>query len=58
MKSGYQTTEFWLTLGAAIAATTLAHFEKVEGTTAIAVTGVLTAIYTILRAALKNKATG
>lgn len=56
MKPGIKTTEFWLTLGAAIAATALTHFEQVDGTVAISVTAILTAIYTILRAALKNKA--
>jgi hypothetical protein len=56
MKPGLKTTEFWLTLLAAIAATALAHFDQVEGSTAVIATAVLTAIYTILRASLKNKA--
>ena len=56
MTPGKQTTEFWLTLGTATAALWLSHAEKVPGTYGIISAAVLTAIYTILRASLKNKA--
>lgn len=55
MKPGLKTTEFWLVLGTALTATTLAHFDQVDGMVAVVTTSVLTAIYTILRAALKGK---
>lgn len=55
-KPGIKTTEFWLVLGAAITATTMTHFEQVDGTVATITVAVLTAVYTILRAATKNKA--
>lgn len=58
MKPGYQTTEFWLVLGAGVTSTVLTHFQAVDGTVGIAVTGILTALYTVLRASLKNKAAG
>lgn len=53
MKPGYQTTEFWLTLGASIVAAALTHAEQVPGTVGVVSVAALTAIYTILRAAGK-----
>lgn len=55
MKPGIHTTEFWLTLAASLTAAALAHFDQVEGHTAVVAIAVLTAIYTILRASLKNR---
>ena len=55
MKPGYKTTEFWLTLGASLAAAALVHFQNADGTVAIVTTAVLTAVYALLRASLKAK---
>lgn len=55
IKPGYRTTEFWLTLGASLATAALTHAEQVSGTAGVVAVAVLTAIYTILRAAAKAK---
>jgi hypothetical protein len=56
MKPGIKTTEFWLSLGAVVTAAALTHFEQVPGTVGVVTIAVLTAVYTILRAAGKNAA--
>ena len=55
MKPGYKTTEFWLTFLAAMLGAALAFFQQVEGTTALIVVGVMSSLYTLLRASLKAK---
>lgn len=56
MKPGIKTTEFWLLLATSVTATVMTQFEQVDGTVATITVATLTAIYTILRAALKAKA--
>ncbi|MEI6605143.1 MAG: hypothetical protein WCP35_07525 [Verrucomicrobiota bacterium] len=55
MKPGYQTTEFWLTLAAASASGGLGYLQTLSAPWAVASVTVLTALYTLLRASLKNK---
>lgn len=55
MKPGYKTTEFWLTFLVAQLAAALAFFQQVEGTTALVVVGLVSGLYTLLRASLKAK---
>lgn len=55
-KPGIKTTEFWITLGVSIATVAGAHFEQVDGTVGTIAVAALTALYTILRAAIKSSA--
>ncbi len=55
MKPGYQTTEFWLALGAATLAGALGYMETVDAPWAVASVTIISGLYAILRAALKAK---
>lgn len=55
MKPGYQTTEFWLALGAAATAGALGFLQTIDTPWAIASVTIITAIYTLMRTAIKNK---
>lgn len=52
---GVVTTEFWLVLLANIISAVMAHFEKIDAPWALTAITVLTGLYALLRAALKNK---
>jgi hypothetical protein len=52
---GVVTTEFWLVLLANLIAAALAHFEQIDAPWAVTAITILTGIYALLRAALKNK---
>ena len=56
MKPGYQTTEFWLALGAACAAGGLGYMQTIDAPWAIASVTIISALYALFRNALKAKA--
>lgn len=55
MKPGYQTTEFWLALGAASFSGALGFLETVDAPWAVTSVTVISSLYAILRISLKNK---
>lgn len=52
---GIVTTEFWLVLVANIITTALASLEKIDTPWAVIAITILTGLYALLRAAIKNK---
>ncbi len=58
MKPGYQTTEFWLTLAGACASGGMGYLQTLSAPWAVGSVTLLTALYTLMRASLKNKTAG
>lgn len=56
MQPGYKTTEFWLALGAASAAGGLGYLQGIDAPWAVASVTIISALYALLRSALKAKA--
>ena len=55
MKPGYQTTEFWLTLAAAATSGGMGYLQTLSAPWAVVSVTVLTSLYTLMRASLKNR---
>lgn len=56
LKPGIKTTEVWVTIGVGVIGTALAVLDKCEGDTVVIITGILGAVLTLVRGALKKGA--